>query len=607
MPGHGNLRSVCFFVIAVLLLALYGLAGAIYWRGSGAGAPLQEPMHYVDQYRYPRAWTRSQLAPGVPEPTPFAAVYGPNSVGQRFRSCCNNLALVRVWLGNASGQRVVFGLRASPEQSRRADTLIMAAIRLERDGYHAFAFPPLPDSAGQVYDFFVESPDATADEAVALRVAPGDRVGGVPLLNEYTAAGNLDFATYHQGLPGSWLLNALAEQVLPQTFAARLQQYKPGFFKSGVFFGGLVAIVAGAFVWLVIAWPGKRRPAWQRGVVGLMGGILGVGVLVAAATGVMLWPRRAAAGAAARLGTSTSSDLASVTTDGDGPALVYDLLLSLYPAEKKPERRFFSTAWAEIEGRQKPCIVAPPDSSLHYGLRLPPEATLHLAAALETAGAWRLFEVSIAGDEVLFSRELHGPDRARAAVNLTSYGGQDVRLVLRTVGEESDASPGLWCAPQIESTRSWLMPYPLPVDVNAHLQPATFGDALELLGYRLETSAVTPGDQVILTLYWHARQRVTTGYTVFVHLLDETGEMRGQRDSQPVSGAYPTTLWSPEKVIVDRYILPVDRDAPPGQYRLAVGLYDLATLQRLPALDGERRRLEGDRQLLKAPIMVNLP
>jgi hypothetical protein len=152
MPGHGNLRSVCFFAIAVLLLALYGLAGAIYWRGNAAGVPLQEPMHYVDQYRYPRAWTRSQLAPGVPDPTPFAAVYGPNSVGQRFRSCCDNLALVRVWLGNASGQRVVFGLRASPEQSRRAspeqsqraDTLMSAAIWLERDGYHEFAFPIRP-------------------------------------------------------------------------------------------------------------------------------------------------------------------------------------------------------------------------------------------------------------------------------------------------------------------------------------------------------------------------------------------------------------------------------------------------------------------------------
>jgi len=176
---------------------------------------------------------------------------------------------------------------------------------------------------------------------------------------------------------------------------------------------------------------------------------------------------------------------------------------------------------------------------------------------------------------------------------------------LQKSGREGDASPGLWCAPQIESARSWLLPYPLTVE----LQPqwALFGDALELLGYRLETPEATPGGQVKLTLYWHARQRVTTDYTVFVHLLDEAGEMRGQQDSQPVSGAYPTTLWSPGKVIVDRYAVPVGGDAPPGQYRLAVGLYDLATLQRLPAFDSAGRRLENDRLLLEMPVVVGQP
>jgi hypothetical protein len=138
-------------------------------------------------------------------------------------------------------------------------------------------------------------------------------------------------------------------------------------------------------------------------------------------------------------------------------------------------------------------------------------------------------------------------------------------------------------------------------------QRATLGDALELLGYRLETPQAVPGGQVRLTLYWHARQRVRTDYTAFVHLLDEAGEMRGQHDSQPVSGAYPTTIWSPEKVIADHHVVPVDADAPPGQYRLAVGLYDLVTMHRLPALNSAGRRLDGDRLLLERPLRVGLP
>jgi len=592
--GVNKKKTISLLATVLLLLVLYALAGAVYWRGRAAAAPLQEPMHYVDQYRYPRAWTRSQLAPGVPDPVPFAAVYGPNAAGQQFRSCCDNLALVRVWLGGAAGQRVLFSLRTGPD---RAETLYRATLRLERDGYHAFTFPPLPDSAGRVYYFFVEAPEVGDDEAVALRAIPGDRVGGVPLLNEYTAAGNLDLATYHHGRPGGWLLDALAEQALPQTFAVRLQQYKPGFLKGGTFGILLVATAAGALVWLAIAWSGKRRPGWLRRVPGAMAGIFVLGVLIASARGTVLCPRRAV---------RASPGPTPVTVDNVGPALAYDLLLSLYPAEKKPERRFFSTAWADVGGRRQPCIVAPPDSSLSYSLRLPPEATLRLGVALEAAGGWRRFEVEIAG-ETLFRREIEGSGEAGGVIDLSDYGGQDVRLVLRTVGRADETSPGLWCTPQIESARPWLLPYPLPGGVDTGRQSATFGDALELLGYHLETPETAPGGHVALTLYWHARQRVTTDYTVFVHLLDEKGEIRGQCDSWPVNGAYPTTLWSPEKVIVDTCVLPVNGDALPGRHRLAVGLYDLATLQRLPALDGDGRQLDGDRLLLETPLTVSPP
>lgn len=597
-------RAYVRLVAAVaLLLALYGLAGVVYWRGTGSGAPLQEPMHYVDQYRYPRAWTRSQLAPGMPEPTPFAAVYGPNTVGQQFRSCCDNLSMLRVWLGGAAGQQVVFSLRSGPDQ---AHTLYSATIRLTKDGYHAFTFPSLAGSAEQVYYFFVEAPEAGTGEAVALRVIPGDRVGGVPLLNEYTATGNLDFAAYHRGQPGGWLLHTIAEQMLPQTFTARLPQYKPGFFKGNAFGWLLGAVAIGVVVWLVVAWPGNPRPGQPasadtgslagRSIVWLAAGALALGVLILAATGVALWPRNA---------TAMPPGPVEVGVEVSGPALVHDLLLSLYPADKEPERRFFSTTWAEVDGRQVPCIAAPPDSTLSYGLHLPPEVTLRLSMALETVGAWRRFEVGIAGGPSLFSRELQGPGAASATIDLSPFSGQDVRLVLRTAGQAGEASPGLWCFPQIESTRSWLHPYPFTEGLQP--QSVAFGDALELLGYRLATPETVPGSPVELTLYWHARQRVTANYTVFVHLLDQGEEIHGQRDSQPVGGAYPTMFWSPEKAVEDRYVVPVSGDAPAGQYRLVVGLYDLATLQRLPAFDSGGRRLDDDRVLLETPLKVNPP
>jgi len=85
-------------------------------------------------------------------------------------------------------------------------------------------------------------------------------------------------------------------------------------------------------------------------------------------------------------------------------------------------------------------------------------------------------------------------------------------------------------------------------------------------------------------------------YTVFTHLLDENGQVRGQKDNPPVRGSYPTTLWAPGEVVVDEFEIPVAADAEPGSYVIEVGMYDPVTMQRLPVLDPTG--VLGDRVLL---------
>lgn len=60
----------------------------------------------------------------------------------------------------------------------------------------------------------------------------------------------------------------------------------------------------------------------------------------------------------------------------------------------------------------------------------------------------------------------------------------------------------------------------------------------------------------------------------------------------------------PGEVLTDRYTLQVRQDAPPGEYRLEVGMYDAATGARLPVFDALGKRLPGDRVLLDKPITV---
>jgi hypothetical protein len=130
----------------------------------------------------------------------------------------------------------------------------------------------------------------------------------------------------------------------------------------------------------------------------------------------------------------------------------------------------------------------------------------------------------------------------------------------------------------------------------AHPVDARLGQQVELLGYDLSADEAAPGDTLHLTLVWRCREPMDTAYTVFTHLLDAGEQVRGQKDNPPARGSYPTTLWAPGEVVVDSYDIPVAGDAAPGPYVIEVGMYDPATMQRLPVLDPTGAL--GDRVLL---------
>ncbi len=131
-----------------------------------------------------------------------------------------------------------------------------------------------------------------------------------------------------------------------------------------------------------------------------------------------------------------------------------------------------------------------------------------------------------------------------------------------------------------------------------HRTAFTLGDRIELLGYDLEAGSWKLEAGMRLTLYWRAREPVEKDYTVFVHVLGPSGELLGQRDSPPVDGRYPTSAWRPGQVIADRHEIARPDGAPAGPYRLAVGMYDLATLERLPVVDSAGRPVPEDSIIL---------
>lgn len=93
---------------------------------------------------------------------------------------------------------------------------------------------------------------------------------------------------------------------------------------------------------------------------------------------------------------------------------------------------------------------------------------------------------------------------------------------------------------------------------------------------------LTPGATHTVRLFWEAEEFIHTDYTVFVHLIGPDGTPLVQADSRPLNGFIPTSYWPPRQQIADDHSFTLPADAPPGEYRLVVGWYDLANLQRLP-------------------------
>jgi hypothetical protein len=97
-------------------------------------------------------------------------------------------------------------------------------------------------------------------------------------------------------------------------------------------------------------------------------------------------------------------------------------------------------------------------------------------------------------------------------------------------------------------------------------------------------------DTLLLNVVWQPLQPLPADLKIFVHLVDPNNNVLAQFDGPPQQGSHPTSQWLPGELITDAYPLLFPADAPPGPYRIFLGLYDEATLARLPiSTDSEGR------------------
>jgi hypothetical protein len=143
---------------------------------------------------------------------------------------------------------------------------------------------------------------------------------------------------------------------------------------------------------------------------------------------------------------------------------------------------------------------------------------------------------------------------------------------------------------------NWWPTFRLPIETvrvqdRAHLDlvpasavpvEATFANVAVLSGYEAQPQELRAGEPLSVTLYWRPVQATDQSYTVFVHLMDATGQIVAQHDGVPALGELPTNIWLHDEVIADRHELALPAELPAGAYSLHIGLYNAATGERLP-------------------------
>lgn len=122
---------------------------------------------------------------------------------------------------------------------------------------------------------------------------------------------------------------------------------------------------------------------------------------------------------------------------------------------------------------------------------------------------------------------------------------------------------------------------------------AQFEGVGRLVAYDWQPSG--EGEEARLVLYWQGDEHAPAdlSYTVFTQLLAPDLNIIAQHDGLPAGGRRPTTTWLPQEIIADEHPLKLPTPLP-ADASLNIGLYELQTLQRVPAYSCDDRRLQHD-------------
>ncbi|NDJ52188.1 MAG: hypothetical protein GYB68_03770 [Chloroflexi bacterium] len=245
-------------------------------------------------------------------------------------------------------------------------------------------------------------------------------------------------------------------------------------------------------------------------------------------------------------------------------------------------------------------LVAPPvsygDRLLLTGLLADVEGqTLVAGQPLRLQSAWQLSQPMTADQRI--SLRLLSWDGSLAGQNDRHYRADlwptdEGFTIYHTMLLREDLTPGLYTAEiAVEDETSGGLVWQVAARLKVPLPAPVLTDLIEsdarLAEYKLLGYAVEQQDEnLAVALAWQAERAPSADVTLFIHLLDDSGELVAQFDGPPGGVAYPSSLWADGEAVRGDFSLSL-ASLPPGRYQLMAGLYTLegGRLTSLAGLD----------------------
>ena len=120
-----------------------------------------------------------------------------------------------------------------------------------------------------------------------------------------------------------------------------------------------------------------------------------------------------------------------------------------------------------------------------------------------------------------------------------------------------------------------------------------FAEGFTLRGYEIPES-INAGDVVVTRWWWSAEKDIDTNLTQFIHFTNVETDELFVFDQLLFGGRFPTSDWVVDMSEVDEWQFQISDTLPPARYRLATGLYDAATGERMPITLDDREVVQDN-------------